>query len=140
MRLPNESEVVACPHPKCRRKIEEPILLNCLSTSPEEQYYACPYCFTKLDVDVEKAQPPRQVEEEEEEPTIEPLEKEQPTIKPLEEEEPTVEPPQREVKAPSGCTHRFGYLAKRPKNDPIPQECLTCSKIVDCMLKMSDAK
>jgi len=144
--LPNESEVVACPNPKCGREIEEPILLNCLSTSPEEQYYACPYCFTKLDVDAEGTQP----QKEEEEPTIEPLEKkqpiirprekEQPAIEPVEEEEPMVKPPQKEEKAPSGCTHQFGYLAKRPKNDPIPQECLTCSKIVDCMLKMSDAK
>jgi len=121
--------------------------LNSLSTSPKEQYHACPYCFTKLDADAEDTQPQKEEEKKEEElaieplekkqPIIKPLEKEQPTIKPLEEEEPTVKPPQKEVKAPSGCTHNFGYLANRPKNDPIPQECLTCSKIVDCMLKMS---
>ena len=145
--MSNESGVVVCPHPKCRREIEEPILLNSLSTSPKEQYHACPYCFTKLDVDVEDTQPPKEEEKKEEELAIEPLEKkqpmikppekEQPTIKPMEKEEPKVKPPQKEAKAPSGCTHNFGYLANRPKNDPIPQECLTCPKIVDCMLKMS---
>ena len=37
-----------CPNPKCQRKIEEPILLNNLSTTPAKQYYACPHCFIKL--------------------------------------------------------------------------------------------
>ena len=151
--MSNESGVVVCPHPKCRREIEEPILLNSLSTSPKEQYHACPYCFTKLDVDDEDTQPQKEEEEptieplekkqpmikppEKEQPMIKPVEKEEPTVKPLQKEEPKVKPPQKEAKAPSGCTHNFGYLANRPKNDPIPQECLTCSKIVDCMLKMS---
>jgi len=34
----------------------------------------------------------------------------------------------------SGCPERFGYLANRPKDEPIPQYCLTCTKMVDCML------
>jgi len=40
--------VVTCPNPKCHRKIEEPVLLNNLSTTPAEHYYACPNCFFKL--------------------------------------------------------------------------------------------
>jgi len=40
--------VVVCPNPGCHRKIDEPTLLNNLSTSPAEQYYVCPLCFTKL--------------------------------------------------------------------------------------------
>jgi len=46
--LPNDSRVVVCPNPKCQREIEEPIILNNLSTALEEQYYACPHCFIKL--------------------------------------------------------------------------------------------
>ena len=34
------------------------------------------------------------------------------------------------------CSRHFGYLANRPKDAPIPQECLVCSKIVNCMLKL----
>jgi hypothetical protein len=41
-----------CPNPRCHRKIEEPILLNVLSTIPAEQYHACPHCFTKVNVNV----------------------------------------------------------------------------------------
>ena len=40
---------------------------------------------------------------------------------------------EKESKA-SGCPKTFGYLATRPKDAPIPQECLLCPKIVDCML------
>jgi hypothetical protein len=119
--LPNESGVTICPNPRCNRKIEEPILLKSLSTAPEEQYYACPHCFIKLDVDAEKAQPQKEEEKLEEEK--------------LEKEKPAVKPPEKEGKGPSGCPHHFRYLAKRPKNAPIPQECLICSKVVECMLK-----
>lgn len=118
--MPNEFGVIVCPNPKCRRKIEEPVLLNSLSTASEEQYYACPHCFTKLDVDAENAQPQKEEEKKEK-------------------EEPTAKPPEKKGKGPSGCPHHFGYLANRPKNDPIPQKCLTCSKIVECMLQMSGA-
>ena len=35
----------------------------------------------------------------------------------------------------SGCPQSFGYLATRPKNEPIPQQCLFCLKLVDCLYK-----
>lgn len=31
------------------------------------------------------------------------------------------------------CGHFLGYLKKRPKNTPIPDECLTCSKMIECL-------
>lgn len=35
---------------------------------------------------------------------------------------------------PSGCPHHFGYLKEHPKNTPIPNECLTCTKIMECLV------
>jgi hypothetical protein len=35
----------------------------------------------------------------------------------------------------SGCSHVYGYLASRPKNFPIPQECLFCFNVIDCLYK-----
>ena len=32
------------------------------------------------------------------------------------------------------CPESFGYLSNRPKDEPIPQKCLVCSRMVDCML------
>lgn len=36
----------------------------------------------------------------------------------------------------SGCPETFGYLANRPQDVPIPQGCLICLQMVDCMLKI----
>ncbi len=55
MRKHGGERVIICPSIKCRRKIEEPILLNNLSTTPAEQYPACPYCFTKVNTNVKQA-------------------------------------------------------------------------------------
>jgi hypothetical protein len=33
----------------------------------------------------------------------------------------------------SACPHHFGYLKEHPKNTPIPNECLTCTKIMECL-------
>jgi len=35
-----------------------------------------------------------------------------------------------------GCPHYFGYLGEHPKNTPIPNECLTCTKIMECLSKV----
>jgi len=34
-----------------------------------------------------------------------------------------------------GCVHHFGYLSKRSKKEKIPEECMICENIVQCMLK-----
>jgi hypothetical protein len=33
----------------------------------------------------------------------------------------------------SECPHFSGYLAIRPKDSPIPQECLFCVRVIDCL-------
>jgi len=35
---------------------------------------------------------------------------------------------------PSGCPYNFGYLKEHPRNTPIPNECLTCTKIMECLV------
>ncbi|UCD26838.1 MAG: hypothetical protein JSV75_01570, partial [Candidatus Bathyarchaeota archaeon] len=32
------------------------------------------------------------------------------------------------------CPYHYGYLKTHPKNKPIPNECLTCSKIMECLV------
>lgn len=38
------------------------------------------------------------------------------------------------VVSSSVCLHQFGFLSQRPKGMEIPDECLTCEKVVECML------
>jgi hypothetical protein len=71
--LSEESVAVVCPNPKCRREIEEPILLTLLSVTPPKQYEACPYCFASLEPEPpieQEAVPEPTVEQEEATSTI----------------------------------------------------------------------
>ncbi len=147
MELPKETEVIVCPNSKCHRKIEEPILLNNLSTTPSEQYHACPHCFLKLTEDSENDE--SIIEESTPTPPVHPsLEKVLDAISAQpqgEKEEKTkgkamARTEEAEGERLSGCPFNFGYLANRPRDSPIPQECLTCQRIVDCMLKLSAAR
>jgi len=74
-RLSEETVVVVCPNPKCRKEIEEPIILTIQSVTPPTQYEACPYCFTKLEPEPQMEQeevPEPPVEQEEATPIIKP--------------------------------------------------------------------
>jgi len=103
-----------------------------------EQYYACPHCLIKLETDVENEEDV--IEESGRSPHLHPsLEKVLNAVSGEQqkgEEEAPVKPPKMEEKGPTKCPHYFGYLTHRPKDTSIPQECLTCPKIVECMLKL----
>ena len=113
----HESSTCGC----CGENFEHPLLAMVFSDVLVEEYYACPKCLSKVaslgrergaeaDVDVDEAE---EIEEDAEEP----------------------EALKFEVSADeaAGCVHHLGYLKNRPKNMPIPEECLTCNKMIDCM-------
>jgi hypothetical protein len=85
-----------------------------------------------------KQEKPPKAEEVQTEPLVEEdLEDEnqieQPEEKTLEKEIEIASVPTKESGF-SGCTKAFGYLANRSPETPIPQECLLCPRIVECML------
>ena len=52
--------------------------------------------------------------------------------------EPTASPPKHSEKKEEKslrCPHYFKYLAGRSRKSRIPQGCLTCQKVVECMRK-----
>lgn len=66
-------------------------------------------------------------------------EEQKPEAKEMKIKEPSVRHmEEKPVLAPSkveGCTHYFGYLSERSSKEKIPEECITCGNIVQCMLK-----
>jgi hypothetical protein len=36
---------------------------------------------------------------------------------------------------PAGCRYHLGYLSEREQKEQIPDDCIVCKNIVDCMLK-----
>ena len=59
------------------------------------------------------------------------------TVESIERQEPVSPVPvETEKTGVQGCPHYFGYLGEHPKNTPIPNECLTCIKIMECLSKV----
>jgi DNA-directed RNA polymerase subunit RPC12/RpoP len=100
----------------CREAFEEPLLAMVFSDSLVEEYYACPKCLSRVaKIDPQKAEKANEVDMEE---AVE--------VKELGAIENSAD-------RMAGCLYHLGYLKRRGKNVPIPEECLTCSKIIECM-------
>jgi len=41
---------------------------------------------------------------------------------------------EKEENGQTKCAHHFGYLSELPKNASIPEECLLCPKVVECIV------
>jgi len=98
----------------CGEEFEAPLFAVVSSGYLLEEYYACPRCLSKVGV-VERNKTVEVDETEEEDKKFQEIE---------------VEDKMEEAVT---CAHYLGYLKRRPKNTPIPEECLTCAKMIECM-------
>ena len=80
-----------------------------------EPYVACPYCLTKITATpIEADNKPERVQVE----TI--LPKENPT---------------GNKETTSACHYHLGYLSEHKQKERIPDECIVCKDIIECMFK-----
>jgi hypothetical protein len=105
-----------CPNASCRKIFTRPIETTNVQVSAEP-YKACPYCLTKITGEPEIISDFPSKEEMPPTPSIE------------------VMTQKEEVASSPGCKKHFGFLSERAANVPIPDECLTCSDVVQCMRK-----
>lgn len=101
---------------ECHDEFRRPLLATVSSRGNVQTYYACPRCLSKVS-DVKR----REAEEDKREASfsVEALKK--------------VDTVKRE--ADVKCQHFVGYLKKREKGVAIPDECLTCDKMIECMVR-----
>ena len=111
---PRETKRTGFTCDECGGKFQLPLLATAFTSDQTQKYYACPCCLTKI----QGIQPPQK------EPAS------------------AVQAPTTEPEKPSGksentakCAHFFGYLRKKQKNASIPEECLTCSQMVECLMQ-----
>jgi DNA-directed RNA polymerase subunit RPC12/RpoP len=97
----------------CGEIFDAPLLATVSSDNLVEEYYACPKCLSKV-LSVERR-------EQEEVDDI------------GGEDSPRDIEAEDIVAKKAGCAHHLGYLKSRPKKNTIPEECLTCSKMIECM-------
>ncbi len=97
----------------CNGAFQKPILATVSSHGSVQTYYACPRCLSKIS-DVKQHK-----NEGDEEISIS-IEKVKKVA--VGKQEDNVE-----------CKHFLGYLKKRAKDAPFPDECLTCDKMIECL-------
>lgn len=117
-----ENQGFTCSNPRCARDFTNPIIVQDLSSKNKASYYACPYCFaevaTKKSLEVN--------EEEQTQRTKSTIVRQ--TIEQLKEVKPPQQPPEIQK-----CPHHLGYLKQRSKDENIPEECMTCKKLLECL-------
>jgi len=91
---------------ECGGTFQKPILATVSCNGRVQVYHACPRCMARIN-------------EERKDITI----SREDVKKPLSKSENNVK-----------CKHFLGYLKKRPKDMPFPDECLTCDKMIECLL------
>jgi hypothetical protein len=112
-----------CPNPSCGRVFTNPIKAENLRSKNAEVYNACPFCLTEITVEDSTTT------EEKENREIKKTKSEQASV--YSEKKTIAESPPKAQK----CMHQFGYLSKRSTKEKIPEECMMCENIVQCMLK-----
>ncbi len=120
---PIENQNYTCPNPICGKEFTTPLKTKNLSSKQAEVYDACPYCLTEITIEkpsvVIDLKKEVETEKDESEKTSVSFRKE----------------PLTTPSKPQECQHYMGYLSKRSRTEKIPEECITCPKIVECMLK-----
>jgi hypothetical protein len=108
--MPREQAIV-CSYVKCGKVFSVPIELTVRANGSLETYYACPHCFSRVCVS-------KSLGKSISEAPLGALKKASKGGK---------------NKDDGNCAHFLGYLKTRPKDVQIPDECLTCSRILKCM-------
>ena len=95
----------------CGRTVQKSILARVSTGGRVQMYEACPYCMTRISSIVASKQEDRKLE--------------------------VPRKGSSELDAQSAgnftCGHFFGYLNKREKGTAIPEPCLICAKMVECL-------
>jgi len=120
-----KSQSFTCSNPECERVFANPIIVQDLTSKNESSYSACPYCLTEIVIE-------KNSEVEEEKRT---LKKKRAIIKKAKARSQKLKPAEQLSLKESKCLYHFGYLSQRSRKEEIPEECMTCEKIVQCMLK-----
>jgi hypothetical protein len=101
-----------CPNPSCGKVFDKPLKTLNLQESTEP-YAACPYCLTKIaesQVEINKSETKG-------------------------ESRPSKEKSSKNKEKPSTCQYHLGYLSEREDKQQIPDECIVCKFLLECMLQ-----
>ena len=107
----------------CGENYQNPLYATVFSENRKLEFYACPRCLSKAK-HVGKHSHEEKVEEE-----VNLFEKEEENSA----EQKTGVKLEVQHEENLNCSYEFGYLRRRQKSTTIPDQCLTCTKMIDCM-------
>jgi len=120
-----------CSYVRCGRAFATPVRLTDLSHRPRlETYFACPYCFSKLS----------QIEAAETNGFNDEMKLlhgggfEMPMREGAKSLKRGDSKKSSEAETAVKCPHSLGYLKARSKDEAFPDSCLTCPRILQCMV------
>jgi hypothetical protein len=119
-----EEDKFVCPNSSCGLVFSKPVKVKNMGSEDSQCYDACPRCLTAITM--EESAP---VFEAKPDATTEDNKVQEPMVNNSEE---TKAKPSATVH----CSHHLGYLSERSKNEKIPEDCMVCENIVQCMLKV----
>ena len=96
---------------KCGKALQKPILARVVTGVSVQTYPACPHCMTRIR-DTEA------LKEEDRKPEVLRKGSSEFDAQPM---------------SDFTCGHFFGYLNKRQKGTSIPEPCLVCTKMIECL-------
>jgi len=117
-----------CPNRSCGKVFTNPLKAKVHESTKTKSYDACPYCLTEITPLSSDSEPDEKELPDAPKPDTEKFARMQ--LK----QGSTIEKPIQNPAKVVGCKHSFGYLSKRAANEKIPDECITCENIVQCML------
>jgi len=123
------SQSFTCSNPNCGRVYANPIIVQDLNSKNEFSYTACPYCLTE--VETEKASKVRKTRRKQKKKEA----RKQGKIEEKKAHSKKSEIAQHLSTQKDECPKYFGYLSQRSRKKEIPEECITCKKIVQCMFE-----
>jgi hypothetical protein len=107
----------------CGEEFEKPLRASVFSGSQISEYYACPRCLSEVMCEdkeewvADQETPDKLLLSEEKVQEI--------SLKAAESN--------RENGSETTCERGLGYLKKRPRDTAIPDQCLICASMIDCM-------
>jgi hypothetical protein len=100
-----------CSNASCRKVFAKPLKATNLQQENAEPYDACPFCLTEISSEEESSQQ-----------ATAKTGLQDTNARPL-------------ADGSSQCKNHFGYLSQQGSKKQIPDECMVCKDVVQCMLK-----
>jgi DNA-directed RNA polymerase subunit RPC12/RpoP len=107
----------------CGEEFQKPLRASVTSGFKVSEYYACPNCLSQVDSDEELVD-----DQETQNGIVLSEERVQESVSNASEQS---RGGTFEVKAE--CEYELGYLKRRPRNTSVPDQCLICTKMIECM-------